>query len=46
MKGASVVDRYFKAEADALDDEGYFDTGDLASIDDAGNLTISAAPRT
>jgi acyl-CoA synthetase (AMP-forming)/AMP-acid ligase II len=40
VKGASVVDRYFKAEADALDTEGYFDTGDLASIDDAGNLTI------
>jgi fatty-acyl-CoA synthase len=40
VKGASVVDRYFKAEADALDEEGYFDTGDLASIDAAGNLTI------
>jgi fatty-acyl-CoA synthase len=39
-KGASVLDRYFKAETDALDDEGYFDTGDLASIDEAGNLTI------
>jgi fatty-acyl-CoA synthase len=23
-----------------LDDEGYFDTGDLASIDDAGNVSI------
>ena len=41
VKGASVVDRYFKADADALDSEGYFDTGDLASIDDDGNLTIS-----
>jgi fatty-acyl-CoA synthase len=40
VKGASVVDRYFKAEADALDPEGYFDTGDLASLDAAGNLTI------
>ena len=40
VKGASVVDRYFKAESDALDDEGYFDTGDLASIDDDGNLSI------
>lgn len=39
-KGASVVDRYFKSETDALDAEGYFDTGDLASIDAAGNLTI------
>ncbi|MBI1199289.1 MAG: long-chain-fatty-acid--CoA ligase [Phenylobacterium sp.] len=40
VKGASVVDRYFKAEADALDAEGYFDTGDLASLDDRGELTI------
>jgi fatty-acyl-CoA synthase len=41
VKGATVVDRYFKADKDALDDEGYFDTGDLANIDDAGNLAIS-----
>ncbi|MDE2487368.1 MAG: AMP-binding protein, partial [Alphaproteobacteria bacterium] len=40
VKGPSVVDRYFKADTDALDAEGYFDTGDLASIDEAGNLTI------
>jgi fatty-acyl-CoA synthase len=39
-KGASVVDRYFKAKTDALDAEGYFDTGDLASLDEDGNLTI------
>ncbi len=39
-KGASVVARYFKAEQDALDSEGYFDTGDLATIDEDGNLTI------
>jgi fatty-acyl-CoA synthase len=40
VKGASVVDRYFKAEADSLDAEGYFDTGDLACIDADGNLTV------
>jgi acyl-CoA synthetase (AMP-forming)/AMP-acid ligase II len=40
VKGASVIDRYYKSEVDALDDEGYFDTGDLASIDDDGNLAI------
>jgi len=40
VKGASVVDRYFKADEDALDVEGYFDTGDLARIDETGNLTI------
>jgi acyl-CoA synthetase (AMP-forming)/AMP-acid ligase II len=40
VKGASVIERYFKAEASALDAEGYFDTGDLASIDEAGNMSI------
>ena len=40
VKGASVIDRYFKATTSALDAEGYFDTGDLASIDDAGNVSI------
>ena len=40
VKGASMLDRYFKAETGTLDSEGYFDTGDLASIDDAGNVTI------
>jgi fatty-acyl-CoA synthase len=41
VKGASVVERYYKTDASALDDEGYFDTGDLATIDEAGDLTIS-----
>jgi acyl-CoA synthetase (AMP-forming)/AMP-acid ligase II len=40
VKGASVIDRYFKAEKDALDAEGYFDTGDLATIDEHGSLTV------
>lgn len=40
VRGASVLDRYFKAESDALDEEGFFDTGDLAMIDAAGSLTI------
>lgn len=40
VKGHSVVSRYYKTVADAQDAEGYFDTGDLASIDDAGFLTI------
>jgi 3-(methylthio)propionyl---CoA ligase len=40
VKGHSVLDRYFRADSDALDDEGYFDTGDLAMIDQMGNLTI------
>jgi acyl-CoA synthetase (AMP-forming)/AMP-acid ligase II len=40
VRGASVVERYFKAEKPALDREGFFDTGDLAILDDQGNLTI------
>ena len=41
VKGASVAERYYKQEESALDDEGYFDTGDLAIIDDSGNLIIA-----
>ncbi|HET6564301.1 MAG TPA: long-chain-fatty-acid--CoA ligase, partial [Xanthomonadales bacterium] len=41
VKGASVVERYYRAETTALDDEGYFYTGDLAIIDEAGNLVIN-----
>jgi 3-(methylthio)propionyl---CoA ligase len=39
-KGPSVLARYYRADEDALDAEGYFDTGDLASLDDTGALTI------
>jgi 3-(methylthio)propionyl---CoA ligase len=41
VKGASVIERYFKAKESALDLQGYFDTGDLASIDEGGNLSIN-----
>lgn len=40
VRGHSVVERYFGAADTALDAEGYFDTGDLATIDADGNLTI------
>lgn len=40
VRGPSVLDRYFKAESDALDEEGFFDTGDLATIDADGSLTL------
>lgn len=40
VKGHSVIDRYFGADEDATDAQGYFDTGDLAMIDADGNLTI------
>jgi acyl-CoA synthetase (AMP-forming)/AMP-acid ligase II len=41
VKGASVIERYFKAPSSALDAKGYFDTGDLASIDESGNVSIN-----
>jgi acyl-CoA synthetase (AMP-forming)/AMP-acid ligase II len=40
VRGASVVDRYFEADLDAVDENGWFDTGDLASLDETGELTI------
>jgi len=40
VRGASAIERYFKAENDAVDADGWFSTGDLAMIDAVGNLTI------
>ncbi|MBW4053225.1 MAG: long-chain fatty acid--CoA ligase [Proteobacteria bacterium] len=41
VKGASVAERYFNEPEPALDAEGYFDTGDLALIDENGNVAIT-----
>lgn len=42
VKGAWVVGKYFKAEGgDILDDEGFFDTGDVATIDEHGYMQIT-----
>ena len=41
VRGASVVERYLGQEQPATDRDGWFDTGDLARIDVAGNLTIT-----
>ena len=40
VRGASVIDRYFNEDEDAVDAEGFFDTGDLAMLDAEGNLVI------
>ena len=40
VRGPAVIDRYFGASEDALDAEGFFDTGDLATLDASGALTI------
>ncbi len=41
VRGHSVLRQYLDAETPALDEEGWFDTGDLAVIDDQGAVTIS-----
>jgi 3-(methylthio)propionyl---CoA ligase len=41
VKGQSVVERYLGHTESATDEEGYFDTGDIAIIDNEGNLTIT-----
>lgn len=41
VRGHSVLRQYLDAETPALDEEGWFDTGDLAVIDDQGALTIA-----
>jgi fatty-acyl-CoA synthase len=40
VKGIAVIDRYFNNDDFVIDEEGFFDTGDLAMIDDDGDLTI------
>lgn len=41
VKGPWVVDGYFKSKNTALDDNGWFDTGDVATIDASGNMQIT-----
>jgi fatty-acyl-CoA synthase len=42
VKGPYVVGEYFKGEGGAiLDDEGFFDTGDVATIDPLGYMQIT-----
>ncbi|MFC2952409.1 long-chain-fatty-acid--CoA ligase [Marinicaulis aureus] len=41
VRGSAVVERYFGDEESATDADGWFDTGDLARIDNRGNLIIT-----
>ncbi len=42
MRGPAVASGYFRGEgADAFDAEGWFDTGDVATIDGEGYMTIT-----
>jgi 3-(methylthio)propionyl---CoA ligase len=42
VSGAAIAAGYFKGVGgDVLDDDGYFDTGDVANIDEYGTMTIT-----
>jgi fatty-acyl-CoA synthase len=42
VRGPFIVGEYFKGDGgEILDDEGYFDTGDVATIDDQGYMQIT-----
>jgi fatty-acyl-CoA synthase len=41
VRGPWVIRRYMNAEADACDAEGWFPTGDVATIDASGNMEIT-----
>lgn len=40
-RGAAVIRRYFKHDKDCVDDEGWFDTGDVAAIFPDGSIQIT-----
>jgi fatty-acyl-CoA synthase len=41
VKGPSVASGYFRLEGSSLEDNGWFDTGDIATIDSLGYLKIT-----
>ena len=41
VRGPWVVERYFKQDETALDENGWFDTGDVATITADGNMVIT-----
>ena len=41
VRGPWTVKRYFREERDAVDQEGWFDTGDIATIDQYGYMQIT-----
>jgi acyl-CoA synthetase (AMP-forming)/AMP-acid ligase II len=41
VRGPWVIERYFKHDKSALDENGWFDTGDVASINLDGNMSIT-----
>ncbi|WP_426610636.1 fatty-acid--CoA ligase [Bradyrhizobium sp. McL0616] len=41
VSGPAVAKAYFRLDANILDEEGFFDTGDVATIDEAGYMRIT-----
>src|ERR1700760_1121263 len=41
VSGPAVAKAYFRVDANILDDEGYFDTGDVATMDEHGYMRIT-----
>ena len=40
VRGPWILERYYKAEQSALNDDGWFDTGDVSTIDENGYMQI------
>ena len=41
IKGPTISSAYFRDDSEILDDEGFFDTGDISTIDDQGFMQIT-----
>ncbi|MBX4159017.1 AMP-binding protein, partial [Lactiplantibacillus plantarum] len=41
VKGPTISKGYFKDDSPILDDEGFFDTGDVATVDEIGFMHIT-----
>jgi fatty-acyl-CoA synthase len=41
IRGSGVIRRYLKTDTDAVDGEGWFDTGDAATVDSLGYVRIT-----
>ena len=41
IKGPTIAGAYFRDDSNILDDEGFFDTGDVSTIDDQGFMQIT-----